>query len=391
MRHSVAHSESHSANSAAVHRPNLRSGFEVVEEQRVIVSLRSIGLALAMMIGSALAAQPIPDLKVEELERQIAAKKLGKIRALATRQNGKTVYRKRFGGGKMGARVDIKSAGKSITALAVGIAIDEGSLPGTDLKVWPYLGGPDGKLQSEITIADLLTMSSALDCNDWDRKSPGQEEKMYRKRVWKDFALNLPARSYKRDERGIGAFSYCTAGIFLLGQVIEKATGERFDRFLQSRLFDPLGIDGAEYRVSRSGEIQSGGQLVISDEALLKIGQVILNRGEWQGRRILSESWIRQTISSSHQLGAFVHYGYLFWLMPVRSSRGYEAAIMMKGNGGNIVAIVPSMNAVLVVQAESYNKPQAERNAFIALTTMLRSLPVPTAPSNGPVPATEAS
>lgn len=335
------------------------------------------GVALGLCVIAPAQAQQIPDLTLSELEAQIEEGDLGDIRAIAAEQGGEVVYRKRFGDGDPGGRIDIKSAGKSITALAVGAAIADGDLAGVDVPVWPYLGSDRGARYSGITVRDLLTMSSALDCNDWDRRSPGQEERMYRKRVWRDFALSLPTRDYTRDERGNGSFSYCTAGVFLLGQVVEKAVEQRFDLYVQRRLFDPLGIDGADWRTSKSGEIQSGGQLAISDEALLKIGRMVLNRGEWNGERILPEEWIREMLNPTHSLSENVHYGYLWWATPLRSSGGFEGAFMMKGNGGNNVAIIPSMDAVLVVQAESYNESKAELRSFVALTTMLRSLPVP--------------
>lgn len=341
--------------------------------------MRILGLlgafVIAFWMAAPVAAQPIPDLTLVELENRIEEGELGKIRALAIEVGGEIVYRKRFGEGEIGERIDIKSAGKSITALAVGAAIADGDLPGVDLAVWPYLGSTRGAPFDSITVLDLLTMSSALDCNDWDRRSPGQEERMYRKRVWRNFALGLPQRDFTRDERGVGPFSYCTAGVFLLGQVVEKAVGERFDLYVQRRLFDPLDIDGAEWRTSRSGEIQSGGQLTIADEALLKIGRMVLDGGRWGGKEILPQASLRDLIRPIHQMGEHVHYGSLWWLSAIRSQRGFEGAAMMKGNGGNIVALVPSLDAVLVVQSESYNRKGAERNSFIALTTMLRSLP----------------
>lgn len=343
---------------------------------------RALALMVVCMLSTlsvSIAAQPIPDLTIEELEAQIRAGDLGKIRAVAAEQGGEIVYRERFGKGDLGDRVDIKSAGKSITALAVGAAIADGHLADTNVKVWPYLGSDiRGAPFNEITVRDLLSMSSALDCNDWDRSSPGQEEKMYRKRVWREFALALPARDYQRNnDTGFGPFSYCTAGVFLLGQVVEKASGERFDMYVQRRLFDPLGIDGADWRRSRSGEVQSGGQLTISDEALLKIGRMVIDGGEWEGKQVLPEEWIRTMLAPRHSLSEHVNYGYLWWATPIRSSRGFEGAFMMKGNGGNIVAIVPNLDAVLVVQTQNYNKRYAERNAFIVLTTMLRNLQVP--------------
>ncbi len=340
-----------------------------------------IVLALVCFMPSPAAAQshshPLAQLSLEQIEAQIEAGELGKIRALSAEQNGETVYRKRFGKGELGDRVDIKSAGKSITALAVGAAIADRKLAGVEVKVWPFLGSPREGPHGAITIGDLLSMSSALDCNDWERRSPGQEEKMYRTRIWRDFALGLPARDYTRDADGDGPFSYCTAGVFLLGQVVEKAVGERFDLYVQRRLFDPLGIDGADWRRSRSGEVQSGGQLTISDTALLKIGRMVLDMGTWEGEQIVPREWIKSMLTPHHQLGEQVYYGRLWWAMPLRSSRGFEAAWMMKGNGGNIVAVVPNMDAVLVVQTENYNKSNAERRAFMALTALLKSLPIP--------------
>ena len=334
-------------------------------------SLKHIVTLICVCISSPALAQPIPDWTLDELEAAIANGELGKVRAAAVEQAGSQTYRKRFDSKEMGSPVDIKSAGKSITAIVVGMAIDDGFLTGVEQKVWPLLGSRRTDAASQISIGDLLSMSSALDCNDWQRRSPGQEEKMYAKRDWREFALNLPLRD-ARD-----TFSYCTAGVFLLGQAVQEASGERFDNYVQRRLFDPLGIDGVEWRRSRSGEVQSGGQLTISDEALLKIGRLVMSGGRWEGKQLVSEGWLRAMLAPRHKMGEHVHYGRLWWLTPLRSSSGYVGAFMMKGNGGNIVALVPAYDAVLVVQTENYNRREAERNSFVVLTSMLGSLDPP--------------
>lgn len=343
--------------------------------------MRTLAAILGLFALSAphAAAQPLERLTLEELERRIEERDLGKLRVLAAEQAGEIVYRRRFDGKSFGQPIDVRSAGKSLTALAVGMAIDDGLLPGTDLAVWPYLDKSRGEPFDSITIDDLLGMSSALDCDDWDRSSPGWEERMYRKNSWLAFVLALPARAYARDERGEGPFSYCTAGVFLLGQVVEKAAGERFDLYLQRRLFEPLGITTPGWKRSRSGEIQSGGQIAIADDALLKIGRLVLSKGVWSGNRIVSEDWVETMLSPRHKLGEHVFYGNLWWSTPVPSPRGYEGAWMMKGNGGNIIAIVPSYDAVLVVQSENYNREDAERYSFMALAAMIASLEPPTA------------
>ena len=339
-------------------------------------ALIAIVLALSAAPSS---AQPLPQLRLDELERAITERELGRVAVLAAEQHGETVYHRRFDGRTAGEPIDIKSAGKSITALAVGAAIADGKLDGTDVAVWPYLGASRGEPFDSVTVGDLLGMSAPLDCNDWERGSPGQEERMYRQRVWRDFALALPARSADADGESGDSFSYCTAGVYLLGQVVEQATGERFDDYVQRRLFDPLGISGVEWRRSPSGEVQSGGQLTIGADSLLRLGRMTLDKGVWRGERILPQDWIKTMMSPRHQLGEQDYYGNLWWATPLRSPTGYVAAWMMKGNGGNIVAIVPSYDAVLVVQAENYNRKDAERHAFTALTSLLGSLDPPTA------------
>lgn len=349
---------------------------------RIVSGTLALMLAAIALLPGYASAQPLERMSIAELETAIEKGDLGKIAALAAEQGGTTIYRQRFDGKEDGHRVDIRSAGKSITALAVGLAIADGKLAGTAVPVWPLLGHPRGEPFDSITVGDLLGMSSALDCNDWDRTSPGQEERMYRTRVWRDFALDLPLREYARDARGEGPFSYCTAGVFLLGQVVEHATGERFDTYVQRRLFDPLGIDGADWRRSRSGEVQSGGQLTIADTALLKIGRMVLDRGVWQGQQIVPSERIAAMLSERHQLGQHVWYGNLWWSIPIPSPRGFEGAWMMKGNGGNTVAIVPGYDAVLVVQARNYNRDTAERHAFMALAAMLAEME-PVLPATG--------
>ena len=126
---------------------------------------------------------------------------------------------------------DARSTGKSITALAVGIAIGRGVLPGVDAKVFPYLADLQpfagaGPLKDAITVEDLLTMSSALDCDDDDPRNPGNEENMYPQPAWARWAVDLPTRAdYRRDASGRGPWHYCTAGTFLLGQVLQRAAG----------------------------------------------------------------------------------------------------------------------------------------------------------------------
>ena len=269
---------------------------------------------------------------------------------------------------------DIRSAGKSITALAVGAAIADGHLASVDVAVWPLLGVTEGPHQG-IRVRDLLTMSSSLACDDWQgRRSPGFEERMYRHRNWVDFASRLPADpAYERNADGFGRFAYCTAGVFLLGQVVQAATGEPFDAYVRRRLFEPLGVGEVVWRRSRSGEVQAGGQLQIAATDLAKLGRLVLDGGRWQGEQVLPEAWIEQMLQPWRAIGPD-GYGYLWWSRMAQGPQGAERLWFMRGNGGNLVVLIGSLDTVVVVQAANYNDPAATEVSFAVVTAALTAL-----------------
>jgi CubicO group peptidase (beta-lactamase class C family) len=347
----------------------------MIESRRLVLALVSVAC-----LGAADAPPPASpaNLDLSRLEADIASGRLGRIVSVVVEQHGEIRYARAFGGATPETPHDIRSAGKSLTALAVGMAIAEGKLSGLDAKVWPLLGARPDDARGAITVRDLLTMSSALDCDDMNDRSPGQEEKMYRTKDWRAFALALPpAAGYARDGKGYGRWSYCTAGAFLLGRVVETATGETFDRYVQSRLFDPLGIAAASWRRSPTGQVQSGGQVRMRAADLAKIGRMVLYHGRWQGRQVVPEAWIAEMLAPHRQVGEAVHYGYLWWFTPVRSPRGLEPCWRMQGNGGNVVALFRAYDAVVVVQTANFNQRDADERTFSILSAALAALPPP--------------
>lgn len=270
---------------------------------------------------------------------------------------------------------DIRSAGKSLTALAVGAAIADGALGSVDAPVWPLLGVATPEGLDDVRVRDLLSMSSALDCNDGDRRSPGQEERMYRRRDWTRFVARLPRDpAYARDAQGVGRFSYCTAGVLLLGQVVEKAVGEPFDVYVGRRILAPLGVDAVRWRRSRSGEVQSGGQLEIGAASLARVGRMVLDHGMWAGEPVVPAAWVDEMLTARHQLGPHGGYGYLWWFFEMRvNGESFEVWAMM-GNGGNIVALSPKRDAVVVVQSAAYNRSDARENSMRLVGIALASL-----------------
>lgn len=124
---------------------------------------------------------------------------------------------------------------------------------GVDARVLALLPERARKLQNadprndKITVEDFLTMSSPLECDDWNDASRGNEERMYLVEDWAQFILDLPVRGRMHLGEQVEAspygryFSYCTGGVFTLREVLERATGTpRTDRYAQAKLFGPL-------------------------------------------------------------------------------------------------------------------------------------------------------
>jgi CubicO group peptidase (beta-lactamase class C family) len=254
---------------------------------------------------------------------------------------------------------DIRSATKSVTSLLLGIAIDRGLIRGVDVPVdsfFPDMPGHSSRSSHRpITLRDLLTMRSGLDCDDW-ADSAGNEERMYRSTHWVRFFQAIPAR----DAPG-GSFRYCTAGVVVLGEVIARASGKPLPAFAQEALFEPLGIRGARWADAGAGITDAGGHLQLSLGAMLKLGELTRTGGVWRGQRLISSAWLAQSLSSAgpiapgSQLQA--HMGWLWWLEPVRG--GQVQSWQARGNGGQLIIVVPEVGLVVAATGHAYNAPHA--------------------------------
>jgi CubicO group peptidase (beta-lactamase class C family) len=347
------------------------------------LAMKSIAIGVALMtVGTGLAAQTIgaPSKLDDGLEvaapravglepAPLAALNQARVdtsfpntTSVLILKNGKLVFERYFGVGGPDVLNDTRSAMKSVTALAVGAAIADGALTSVDEPAFRWLADHvpfenDNALKQGITLADLLTMSSALDCNDWDAENRGNEENMYPLRDWSRWAVDLPVKNdYRRDETGRGPFSYCTAGVFLLGQIIERSVREPVDAYVNRRLLDPLGIVRREWPRSPTGEAMTGGGLRLRSRDLAKLGLLVSAKGYWGVRQIVPADWVTRMLTASRRVDAEQLYGFLYWHREYHSPCGRVAAWYMSGNGGNHIVYVPSQSLVAVVTRRHYNQ-----------------------------------
>jgi CubicO group peptidase (beta-lactamase class C family) len=179
---------------------------------------------------------------------------------------------------------------------------------------------------------------------------------MYPKQVWARWAVDLPVKAhYARDASGRGPFAYCTAGVFLLGQIIQRAAGMRVDRYLEEKLFKPLGIARWQWPTSPSGEVMTGGGLRLRSRDLAAVAQMLLDGGKWQGKQVVPESWANAALAVHRKANESQDYGYLFWRRDYRTRCGRFSGWYMAGNGGNAIVVFKDLDAAVVVTRANYN------------------------------------
>ncbi|HET9863833.1 MAG TPA: serine hydrolase [Steroidobacteraceae bacterium] len=297
-------------------------------------------------------------------------------------KDDRLVFERYFGTGGMQVLNDTRSASKALTALIVGQAIADGALRSADQPVFALLPDlapfrHDGPLKQAITLMDLLTMSSALDCDDFDARSAGNEENMYPQTRWSRWVVDLPVRAdYRRGAAGRGPFAYCTGGVFLAGQVVQRATHMPLDQYFDARLFRPLGIRERQWTRSPSGEFQAGGGLRLRSRDLLKLGVLIMGHGNWRGAQLVPEAWVRRMQTISNVVDDQRGYGVLYWQRQFTSPCGTLNGWYMAGNGGTVVMTVPLRSLVAVVTRTHYDqKDMHEQTARLLQEHVFAALP----------------
>ena len=236
---------------------------------------------------------------------------------------------------------DVASVTKSITSLLVGIAIDKGLVESARQSVVSLVpaavrGTPEAQRQA-MTVEHLLTMTSGLDCGF----EPGERElaAMRRSDDWPAYTLALPMRAAPGTQ-----YAYCSCNNHLLSAILSARTGGSALGFARTHVFDPLGISTASWPADNHGRTHGWGDLHLFPKDLAKIGELYRNGGTWKGRRIVSESWVRQSTQPHVRVRDGVGYGYSWWINTAREPAIFEA----EGRGGQRVAVVPDKELVIV-------------------------------------------
>ncbi len=253
---------------------------------------------------------------------------------------------------------DLRSTTKSIRSILMGIAIDKGFIDHVNDPISKYLKKPVPQKnidtrKEKITIKHLLTMSTGLECNDWDKKSKGQEDKVYRKKDWLQYTLDLPMVN----EPGTVS-KYCSMGAMLVAEIISQASGMAIDKFADKYLFSELGITNIRWgHTSDKKVIPSGKRLYMTSRDMAKLGLLILHQGKWNKKQIVSQQWIEEATTPKTKITG-IDYGYLWWNIPFAVNKKVLMSKTATGNGGQYIMVIPELNMVAVYTGGAYNSQE---------------------------------
>ena len=269
-------------------------------------------------------------------------------------KDGETIYDDCWHGFKSEDAMNVNSVTKGVMSLLAGIALDKGCIKSVDQKVMDFFSDYTVKRGEktiyDVTIRHLLTMTAPYKGNSepW-------------KKVCTSNDFTIATLDFLGGRKGItGEFRYATLGIQILAGIIERATGEKCIDFANKNLFEPLGLperiphgvsskeDQFDFFMNKNprkyewysdpqGTITAGWGLCMSAKDMAVIGELVLGRGLYGGKRIISEEYIKDMLTAHIKLGerfGFMNYGYL-WYKPYDDKEVFAAI----GDSGNIVYV----------------------------------------------------
>ncbi|MHC4993063.1 MAG: serine hydrolase domain-containing protein [Planctomycetota bacterium] len=252
----------------------------------------------------------------------------------------------------------LQSVTKSITSICIGIAPEMSFFRSYD----PDMSDPRRR---DMTLEDMLTMRSGI---DWNEMISYDDEansciQLEASDEWIRFVLDRPMR----EDPGT-RFDYNSGVSVLLGKIVRVATGKRIDEYAREKLFTPLGIDEFYWKITPDGEADTEGGLYLSAHDLARIAYLFLRKGEWNGKRIVSEAWVEASVRPHVTLGGNGRparaYGYQWWVP--QHADGRPTVYQGSGYGGQFPIVVPHLDLVVVFNAWNiHDRPKLSTQAAV--------------------------
>ncbi len=296
------------------------------------------------------------------------------IHSMAVAYKGKLILDEYFYGFGIDEPHDMRSASKTFSSVMLGALMMEGVKISPETKIYDALAGrgpfanPDPR-KSRITLGHLLTHSAGLACDDNADASPGNEDMMESDRTYPDWTkrtLDLPM-SFEPGTH----YAYCSMNINLVGAALSEASGEWLPALFDRTVAKPLQFGRYYWNLIPNGEGYLGGGAFVRTRDFLKLGQAYLDGGVWNGHRIVTAEWVRDSISAHAHISpattglqgdAFrnsyydVDDGWAWHMIGVKAPYRTYPAFHANGNGGQLLIIVPELDLAVMFTAGNYQQ-----------------------------------
>jgi CubicO group peptidase (beta-lactamase class C family) len=346
-----------------------------------------------LLIGLGAALTAVPSLTVssqqaldappsdEFLRRLAEAEQNGKVHglhALLISRHGKLLF-EHYGkgedeGGGSGPGVvvtfgpevlhDLRSVSKSVVGLVYGIALADGKVPPPEAKLYEQfpeyadLARQPGR--DRLTIGHVLSMTLGFEWDEFTIPYGRAGNSEYAMEAAPDrfrFILERPIAA----EPGV-KWIYCGGATAILGRLIGKGTGEKLPAYARHVLFDPMDFGPSDWRVGADGEPRAASGCRLLPRDMLKIGQLALAGGVFQGKQIVPADWVRRITTPVVKIEGARSYGYHWYIYDdmVGGQRQYWIGAI--GWGGQRLYAFPGLDLVVAMNCGNYHQTGMEQS-----------------------------
>ncbi|WP_293956226.1 MULTISPECIES: serine hydrolase domain-containing protein [unclassified Sphingobacterium] len=324
--------------------------------------MKTILFNMLMLLFITSKAQEVDQSLFRELKEKVIDNTYPKIDAVIVENNDNIIFEEYFNGFNKDSRHDIRSSFKSITSLLAGIAIDKKLIALNDRleRFFPELKDEN---KSNISVQNLLEMRSGLNCEEFYGLGPYCEDEMAETEDWVAFCLGIDLVQ----NPGIN-WSYNSIVPMLIGEIITRASGMTVMEFAERNLFQPLGIEDYKWTISPRGQGMTAGSFFMRPMDMLKIINLVRNKGDWKGKQIISSAWIETLTDCDividysftrysripNAIYESARYGF-FWYREQLKHKDIDTEVLFaSGNGGQYMMSVPEYNLAVVFTGSNY-------------------------------------
>ncbi len=301
--------------------------------------------------------------KLDQLKAAIESEVYPKIDGVVVAHNQDIIIEEYFNGFNKSDLHDTRSAFKSITSLLAGIAVDNGLFTEKD-ELEKFIPEWQDDPRGKITIKDLLEMKSGLACEGFFGIGADCESEMWETEDWLGYILQIPLRH----DPGLN-WAYSSIEPQLIGIIISRASKLTLIEFARKYLFEPLDIEHYEWQITTEDDGYAAGSFYMKPIDMLKIAELVLQKGNWKNQQIVSEEWINRSTTcltdvemsftrfarTQNAKYSTAKYGYFWYREQLQYEDIQTEVLFASGNGGQYMMVLEDYGAAITFTGSNFS------------------------------------